>query len=163
MAVHRLGRVVGAPDTGVVNPADLIWRILRAGLARGVLPDLDLTEPWTPVDWVARTIVATLAGGGTGVHNLTPAACVRFGEVVAWVGDYGFPVEVLPLTHWCQRVAADADGQDLATLAFFDRAPSGGPPSGGWPPGHGPTVDRTLMHRYLDHAVATGLLADRRT
>jgi nonribosomal peptide synthetase MxcG len=168
VAVHRLGRVVGAADTGYVNPADLVWRILRAGVPRGVLPDLDLVEPWTPVDWVAGTIVAAATGGATGVHNLAPERCVRFGQLVDWVIGYGFDVTVLPLDRWCERVRSDAGPDDLATLAYFDRAATGaapatGQPPGGWPPGSGPAVGRSMMHRYLDHAVASGLLPDRST
>ncbi|MGW0435670.1 thioester reductase domain-containing protein [Micromonospora sp. NPDC003197] len=187
VTVYRLGRVVGPADTGYVNPDDLVWRILRAGVPRGVLPDLGVAEPWTPVDWVAATVVALARSGATGVHNLVPLPPVRLSQVSAWVRDYGFAVEVVPLPIWQDRVRADASDADSATLAFFDQTgpvipeqavPSSsvhtGPDAGiqtgsGRQPGSVgvpplvagppcPPVDRALMYRYLDHAVKVGLL-----
>ncbi|GAB3143234.1 hypothetical protein GCM10027290_19300 [Micromonospora sonneratiae] len=163
VTVYRLGRVVGPADTGYVNPDDLVWRILRAGVPRGVLPDLGVAEPWTPVDWVAATVVALARAGATGVHNLVPAPPVRLTDVADWVRDYGFDVELVPLASWRERVRADASDSDAATLAFFDQAdPVGTPaPARVQQPAVGPpcpSIGRELMHRYLDHAVATGLL-----
>ncbi|MCG8348326.1 MAG: amino acid adenylation domain-containing protein, partial [Chloroflexales bacterium] len=57
VAVYRLGRVVGASDTGFVNEQDIFWRLLRTGIPLGMLPKLDIAEVWTPVDFVARAIV----------------------------------------------------------------------------------------------------------
>jgi nonribosomal peptide synthetase MxcG len=163
-AVYRLGRVVGAPGSAFVNPDDLVWRILRAGLPCGVLPDLAVAEPWTPVDYVARSIVALSRGGATGVHNLAPAPPVRFADVTGWVRDYGYDVTVLPVPAWTEAVRAAASDADAATLAFFDGAET--------PPVPGdqldsadsgvpcPPIDRALMHRYLDYAVAHGVLPD---
>ncbi|WP_437900924.1 myxochelin non-ribosomal peptide synthetase MxcG [Sorangium sp. So ce124] len=179
VAVYRLGRVVGAPGTGVVNEQDLVFRLLRAGIPAGVLPDLDVREVWTPVDYVARAIVrlslTTLTAQATGaVVNVAPAPEVRLTELFDWARDYGYPVERRPVAAWRARLKDGADAADSATLAFFDlqSAPADGEATFGIGrvrcdtlerglAGTGiacPPIDRALFYRYLDRCVEEGLL-----
>lgn len=174
VSVYRLGRVVGAPDSAIVNPQDLVWRILLAGIPVGALPRLDVAEVWTPVDYVAGAIVrmARDARPPT-VFNLCPTPEVRLPELFAWVRDYGYPVEHCPIGEWRDRVAERAGtGENQSTLAFFDlRAGSDGPAFGLGPircervhqalEGTGitcPPTDRALLYRYLDYCISRGLL-----
>ncbi|NRQ31990.1 thioester reductase domain-containing protein [Nonomuraea sp. NN258] len=163
-AVHRLGRVVGAPEHGYVNPNDLFWRILRAGVPAGVLPDLDVAEPWTPVDYAAATIVALAGQGATGVHNLAPLPPTGLRQAMGWAREYGYRLSAVPVAEWVERVR-DGDADSAATAAFFDLA--AGPPAelgtvrGERAAAAGtrcPSIGRDTMHRYLDHCVKTGLL-----
>ncbi|MCP3144860.1 myxochelin non-ribosomal peptide synthetase MxcG [Pyxidicoccus xibeiensis] len=174
VTVYRLGRVVGAPDTGIVNPQDLVWRILLAGIPVGALPHLDVGETWTPVDYVAGALVrlAREAHPGT-VFNLSPTAEVRLPRLFQWVQDFGYPVELTPLDAWRTRVAEQAGGGDTGTtLAFFDLRSGASEPVFGLGPircervlqaldGTGiscPPTDRALLFRYLEYCVAKGLL-----
>ncbi len=174
VSVYRLGRVVGAPDTAIVNPQDLVWRILLGGIPVGALPLLDVTEAWTPVDYVASAIVrmARDARPPT-VFNLCPTPEVRLGELFGWVRDFGYPVELCSLGDWRDRMARHAaTGENQSTLAFFDlRSGSDGPVFGLGPirservqealDGTGitcPPADRSLLFRYLDCCIARGLL-----
>ncbi|GLZ81731.1 hypothetical protein Afil01_65380 [Actinorhabdospora filicis] len=114
--VHRLGRVTGGTERPYINPADLVWRLVRAGLTVGALPDLDVSEPWTPADWATREMAAETR---TGVVNLVPTAPVRLRDVWAWIGeDRGLPV--VPLPRWRELLAGSTDPEHLATAAFFD-------------------------------------------
>ncbi|WP_052745697.1 non-ribosomal peptide synthetase family protein [Allosalinactinospora lopnorensis] len=176
VAVYRPGRIVAAPGTGLANPNDLLWRILRVGLPAGVLPELDVTEPWTPVDYVARAVVR-LAMATTPaetpqprVYNVVPVRQVRLTEVFDWVADYGYPVLRLPVPAWLDRLR-DTDDEAAATLAFFDLH-SGSATGLRLGPvrtenldrglaGTGircPRIDRELVYRYLDHSVKAGTL-----
>jgi nonribosomal peptide synthetase MxcG len=174
VAVYRLGRVVGAPDSGIVNPQDLVWRILLAGIPAGALPQLDVGEVWTPVDYVARALVrlSLVPRPGT-VFNVTPAPEVRLSELFGWVRDYGYPVELFPVPEWRTRVAERAGTADNSTtLAFFDLRSGSAEPAFGLGPircerltqalaGSGiscPAADRPLLYRYLDYCVEHGLL-----
>ncbi|MDI1481022.1 myxochelin non-ribosomal peptide synthetase MxcG [Polyangium sp. y55x31] len=176
VAVYRLGRVVGAPDTGIVNEQDLVFRLLLAGIPAGALPDLDVAETWTPVDYVARAIVAlSLARPQSGtVYNLAPAPDVRLKDVFRWVEEYGYAVETYPVPAFRARLGSGAGAAESATLAFFDLQADAGeqPQSFGLGrvcadnvirdlSGSGidcPAVDRSLVFRYLDHCVETGKL-----
>ncbi len=172
--IYRLGRVVGAPDSGIVNPQDLVWRILLAGVPVGALPQLDVGEVWTPVDFVAQALVSlSLSPHPGAVFNMAPAPEVRLPELFGWVRDYGYPVELCPVPEWRARVAAGSDSADKrTTLAFFDLRAGSAEPAFGFGPircerlvqalaGSGiscPPTDRRLLYRYLDYCVEQGLL-----
>lgn len=173
VSVYRLGRVVGAPDTGLVNEQDLLWRLLLTGIPAGTLPQLDVSEAWTPVDFVARAIVRLSLAARTSpaVFNLTPAPEVRLADLIGWVQDYGYHVDPLPVPEWRARIEEGSEAPDEATLAFFDLQPGGEDDAGIGRvrseetvrslAGSGiecPHVDRHLLHRYLDHCVEAGLL-----
>lgn len=157
VAVYRLGRVTGPTDGSAVNPDDLIWRILRAGVAISALPDLRFAEPWTPVDWVARTVAARSRGAADGVHSLLPAAPTRLPEVLDAVVEYGFALPRVPVAEW--RDAAVRTAEHAPVAVPLEATPSAAPPTIQYGTDSDcPVVDRALIHRYLDTAVSAGLL-----
>jgi nonribosomal peptide synthetase MxcG len=174
VSVYRLGRVVGAPGTGIVNTQDLVWRILLAGVPAGALPQLEVGETWTPVDFVARALVRLmLTPKATGVFNVAPTDEVQLSELFRWVRDYGYPVELCPVPEWRARLARGANTADSrTTLAFFDLRAGSAEPAFGLGrirservtqalSGSGiacPPTDRQLLYRYLDTCVEQGLL-----
>ncbi|WP_224365623.1 non-ribosomal peptide synthetase [Hyalangium versicolor] len=172
-SVYRLGRVVGAPETGFVNVQDIVFRLLLAGVPNGVLPAIDVVEPWTPVDFVARAIVALSREPRAGqVYHLAPAPPVHLRQIFSWVAEYGYRIDLCPLDEFRARLKATANPDSEATLAFFDvqAGPSAAPMrmdevrSGNLEralAGKGlrcPSIDRDVVYRYLDFCVAKGLL-----
>ncbi|TGZ15243.1 hypothetical protein DV517_02160 [Streptomyces sp. S816] len=179
VTVHRLGRVLGPARTGYVNERDFLWSVLRAGVPAGIVPELFEDEVWTPVDFVARSLVHLCLRrdeGTAGVFNHATLARVRLADVYDWVRAYGYPVRVLPLANWRERLPRSADAA-ATTLAFFDSAADGSDGQGGATDlrlghvradrvraglaGSGitcPPVDRDQFFRYLDHCVTTGAL-----
>jgi nonribosomal peptide synthetase MxcG len=173
-SVYRLGRVSGALESGIVNTQDLIWRILLAGIPVGALPELDVSEVWTPVDFVARALVRlSQAAPPGGVFNVTATPEVRLPRLFRWVRDYGYPVEFVAPAEWRARVAGGVGTADnSATLAFFELRSGAAEPAFGLGPircervthalmGSGiacPETDRALLYRYLHHCVERGLL-----
>ncbi|MDI1442657.1 myxochelin non-ribosomal peptide synthetase MxcG [Polyangium sp. 6x1] len=176
VAVYRLGRVVGAPETGIVNEQDLVFRLLLAGIPAGALPDLDVAETWTPVDYVARAIVElSLTRPPRGaVYNVAPAPDVRLRDVFRWVHEYGYAVETCSVPAFRARLGNGAGAAESATLAFFDLQADAGEQPQSFGLGRVrcdnlirdlsesgidcPAVDRSLVFRYLDHCVETGKL-----
>ncbi|MFE9469597.1 amino acid adenylation domain-containing protein [Streptomyces griseofuscus] len=179
VTVHRLGRVLGPARTGYVNERDFLWSVLRAGIPAGIVPELFEDEVWTPVDFVARSLVHLCLrrdDGTAGVFNHATLPRVRLADVYDWVRAYGYPVRVLPLANWRERLPRSADSA-ATTLAFFDSAEDGPDGQGGATDlrlghvradrvraglaGSGitcPPVDRDQFFRYLDHCVTTGAL-----
>ncbi|GIG65187.1 AMP-binding protein [Phytomonospora endophytica] len=158
VTVYRLGRVTGPIARPHVNPADLVWRLVRAGLAVGSLPDLDVDEPWTPVDWVAEAAVWTAATGRTGVVNLVAETPTSLREVWRWIAEErGLSVEPLPV--WRERVVACGDPEHLATAAFFATHGGGGraPVIHSGPlPVSAPAVGRAVVLGYLSALTSDG-------
>ncbi|MCZ4119465.1 amino acid adenylation domain-containing protein [Streptomyces sp. H39-S7] len=189
VTVHRLGRVVGAAGTGYVNERDFLWSVLRAGIPAGIVPDLFEAEVWTPVDYVAQAVVrlsaevTAAAPAERPVYNHAPVPTVRLADLYAWIREFGYPVECMPLARWRAELPRAADVA-TTTLAFFDTwtgddsvadETAGGAvaePVLGLGrvvadnllrglDGSGiscPPVDRELVFRYLERCVATGAL-----
>ncbi|CAL9657801.1 amino acid adenylation domain-containing protein [Streptomyces sp. enrichment culture] len=175
VTVHRLGRVVGPADTGYVNERDFLWSVLRAGIPAGVVPELFEDEVWTPVDFVARSLVhlclrpAATAAGPVFHHATLPR--VRLRDVYDWVREYGYPVRQLPLARWREQLPRTGDAA-TAVLAFFDTAERAATTDlriGHVRADHVrtglegagivcPSLDRDLFFRYLDHCVSAGVL-----
>ncbi|MFK4098780.1 amino acid adenylation domain-containing protein [Streptomyces sp. NPDC019531] len=181
VTVHRLGRVVGPADTGYVNERDFLWSVLRAGIPQGIVPELYEDEVWTPVDFVARSLVHLCLGQRAGTapgpvfHHATLPR-VRLADVYDWVREYGYPVRTVPLAQWREHLPRSADAA-ATTLAFFDSTEQtsvGGATATDLRLGrvHAdrvraglegsgitcPPVDRDLFFRSLDHCVTAGVL-----
>nr|ASV47084.1 non-ribosomal peptide synthetase [uncultured bacterium] len=158
VSVYRLGRVTGPAGTATVNPDDLVWRLLRASVSIGALPDLDVTEPWTPADEVARAVVR-LSASAVGVVNLLPARPVRLSALFATLRARGFDLPWLPPSQW----AAAAERGEHAALApavrgaAHHRAAPPGPAAAAVPFAFSP-VDQELLGRYLATAIGAGIL-----
>ncbi|MFJ6894103.1 amino acid adenylation domain-containing protein [Streptomyces hokutonensis] len=174
VTVHRLGRVVGSSGTGYANERDFLWSVLRAGIPAGIVPDLFEDEVWTPVDFVARSVVHLCltpdrAAGPVFQHATLPR--VRLGDVYDWVEDYGYSLRRLPLARWREQVPRTADVA-ATTLAFFDFADQAAPTDLSLGRVHAdnvraglegsgitsPPADRDLVFGYLDHCVTAGVL-----
>ncbi|MEU2736126.1 amino acid adenylation domain-containing protein [Streptomyces sp. NPDC007095] len=175
VTVHRLGRVVGPSGTGYVNERDFLWSVLRAGIPAGIVPDLFEDEVWTPVDFVARSLVHLClnsnpaAGGPVFQHATLPR--VRLGDVYDWVEAYGYPVRRLPLARWRELLPRSADVA-ATTLAFFDSTEQDARTDLRLGYIHAenvrtglkgsgitcPPVDRDLVFGQLDHCVTAGVL-----
>ncbi|MEZ3181808.1 amino acid adenylation domain-containing protein [Streptomyces pimonensis] len=178
VTLHRLGRVVGAPDTGQVNRRDFLWSVLASSIPAGIVPDLFEAEVWTPADYVARAVVhlSLTAAPGT-IFNHAPVAPVRLADLYDWVQEYGYAVKQIPLTQWHRELPRSADVA-ATTGAFFDSLTGASTDGGDSGPelalgdvradnvlrgleGTGiscPQADRTLMFRYLDYCVENGIL-----
>ncbi|WP_328491587.1 amino acid adenylation domain-containing protein [Streptomyces sp. NBC_00414] len=175
VTVHRLGRVVGPSGTGYVNERDFLWSVLRAGVPAGIVPDLFEDEVWTPVDFVARSLVRlclTADPRATGpVFNHATLPRVRLADVYTWVEEYGYPIRRLPLARWREQLPRSADAA-ATTLAFFDSTEQAAATDlrlghvradnvrAGLEGGDitAPPLDRDLLFGYLDHCVAAGVL-----
>ncbi|MEV7152920.1 amino acid adenylation domain-containing protein [Streptomyces sp. NPDC093084] len=186
VTVHRLGRVVGPAGTGYVNERDFLWGVLRAGIPAGIVPELFEDEVWTPVDFVAASLVHLCLGQADApaagpVFNHATLPRVRLADVYDWVRAYGYRVRPVPLAEWRESLPRSSDAA-ATTLAFFDSAgqdSAGGDASRRAAPadlrlghvrservrtgldGSGitcPPVDRDLFFRYLDHGVRAGVL-----
>ncbi|MFJ4578429.1 amino acid adenylation domain-containing protein [Streptomyces echinatus] len=181
VTVHRLGRIVGPHGTGYVNERDFLWRVLRAGVPAGLVPDLFEEETWTPVDHAAEALVQLCLGQrppAATVFNHAAGPPVRLSDLYDWLEEYGYPLRRVPLARWraeLPRLSGDT-GVTASVLAFFESLDAD--PAEETGPGlrlgriradnvvsglrdsaiSCPPVGRDLVFRYLDHCVATGTL-----
>ncbi|MFD2467573.1 non-ribosomal peptide synthetase [Amycolatopsis silviterrae] len=175
VTVHRPARVTGHSRTGIGPLGDRFANLLRCLVLLGSAPeeDFEIEEDMAPVDHVAAAI-GHLSRRRTGYgqdfhfHN---QRTIRFGEVVAGLREFGYPIGAIPFDEWhaalAAAAAATADPALSAITAMIERT---SPPrrtvfdcshtevvvaAGGLVC---PPADRALLQRYLAHYVHIGHL-----
>ena len=168
--IYRPGLIIADSRTGRSPETDLLVRLVRAATALSVAPACAGEVPVSTVDFVARTIVDISlrrdAVGGV-FHPIRPEP-FRLRELFDHLGDYGLPLESVPVAEWKLRLAQNrrrpeaflisaiwpftsfmlaTDGQHSApavrsanTWAFL----------GSSNPAH-PPLDRAYFNRMFDH------------
>ncbi|WP_067568483.1 non-ribosomal peptide synthetase [Nocardia acidivorans] len=177
VTIHRPGTICGDTTTGVNNPDDAFWNMVRAAAILGVAPEVgEATVSLVPVDYVVRAIVALTSSPRreTVYHqvNHTPIA-VR--EVLRCLRERGYPVRersmdfVLAELHRESAARSAAGDDSLARAAVL--ASTFGDLAGHtrWDDSHTrealheqnihcPVIDRTVLNRYLEQFTAAGFL-----
>ena len=118
--LFRLGRITGRFSNGFVKGNDLVWQILSLGLKHQVLPDLNVEEPWTPVNEVVDIMLTACASEGFGrVVNLVGEHRVGFKKMFQWLREEGYGFDVVSVPEWCQTLSQSEGESELALVAFF--------------------------------------------
>lgn len=117
-SIFRLPRVVGNPDTGFINPKDLIWRIAAASNRAQLLPMLDFEEPWLAANEAARFIVQRILNGQQAIYNCIPNQNVSIGELLAEIAAI-CQITQAPLPAWLDSLEQSRHSEDQALRAFF--------------------------------------------
>lgn len=116
-AVYRPGRIGGHSHTGRINPDDLLYRILRACVQVGSIPDVAVRLEITPVDHVAAAIVRLSQDkSATGrAYNLAHRCPVAMPELRDALARAGLPLALDSYERWRAAVLARPDSP-LASL-----------------------------------------------
>jgi thioester reductase-like protein len=116
-AVYRPGRIGGHSQSGRINPDDLLYRILRACVQVGSIPDVPVRLEITPVDHVAAAIVRmSRKASATGhAHNLAHPYPVAMPELRDALARAGFELALDSYDRWRTAVLARPDSP-LASL-----------------------------------------------
>ncbi len=174
-AVYRLGRVLGDSVTGAALTTHFTCRVIKSCIQLGVAPDLDVTVEMTPVDYVARSLVAIAAGvpaEGQAYHLVNPVH-LPFRDLVQTIRERGWAVNLIPPEQWWQRLL-DTQGNepnDLhSVMPTVQELIVGGERAVDYDTGNTesalagtgiscPPLDRGLLDRYFDYFLATGYLS----
>lgn len=113
-AVLRIGQVVGDTMAGVWNVSEAIPLVVRSALAMGVLPELDETCSWIPVDTLAATVV-DLAGTLSPSHD-SKALCynIQSPHIFHWstfltsLRAAGLSFKFVPALTWIRKLRESA-------------------------------------------------------
>ncbi|MDE1463786.1 amino acid adenylation domain-containing protein [Spartinivicinus poritis] len=122
VSVYRLGRVTGAMETGYVNKQDFFWRIIHASIPIKAIPQINVEEVWTPVDFVAEAVsrISLMQTSGSKVFNVALDKKVLLPKLFQWLEQFGYQLTSLPLPDWKTQVKKYSNDEDLAIVAFFD-------------------------------------------
>ena len=106
VTIFRPGLISGRSDSGIW-PAenDHVLRVLKGCLQMGYAPDSDILFDMAPVDFISAAIVRIALNEASGgyVFNLSNPRAARWSNLLHWVQDCGYPVQVLPEVAWREQ------------------------------------------------------------
>ncbi|PWY95182.1 NRPS-like enzyme [Aspergillus sclerotioniger CBS 115572] len=131
--VLRLGQIVGDTVTGKWNPTEAIPLLLQTAKTLGVLPALDETPSWLPVDVVANAVLELsgilpsdtakrLVSDPDVVYNVQNSRTFRWTEdLLPALREAGLKFETLPQRQWVQRLReSEQDPQKNPSVKLLD-------------------------------------------
>ena len=131
--VYRPGTISGDSRTGVWPTHDLIPATIKGCIELSAVPDIDLGLPLTPVDLVARAIVAVAAAGipDRVVFHPVCGHVVTLRDITRWLHRHGYRLERLPYDGWRARLRArlqrgEANAIGALASIFLDPLPDAG-------------------------------------
>jgi thioester reductase-like protein len=108
VTVYRPGLITGHSQTGAWNTEDVTSRMIKSWVEVQYAPDLEAATDMTPVDYVSRAVAhlsrSPASLGGT-LHLANPEM-VDIRDLVAWLQDFGYPVEAVGYQDWRARLVA---------------------------------------------------------
>lgn len=105
VTVFRPGVICGRRDTGAWAIAyDHLLLLLKGCLQMGCAPESPLRVDMSPVDFVSEAIVRlSLAHPENPVLQLSNPNPVPWVTMLEWVGEFGYPLRVVPVDVWMKR------------------------------------------------------------
>jgi amino acid adenylation domain-containing protein/thioester reductase-like protein len=117
--IHRPGRLTAHSRTGAFNDDDFLVRLLDACGRIGAAPALDVPVDMTPVDCASRALVTLARSQASAeVFHLVHPDTLRWSTLLDVVARAGYPLDLLPVPAWHQRLGAAASGE-RATFAHY--------------------------------------------
>jgi len=177
--IVRPGYVVGDSTSAVTNTDDFIWRLVKGCVQLGLVPDINNTVNMVPVDQVARCTALSALEPGTddanaNVFHITAHPPVRFNDLFATLGKYGYSVEQCEYLVWRRKLEQHVlEVQDNALFPLLHFVMDDLPTSTKAPElsdrnteallergkaGYGAPVDEGLVGKYLAWLVEAGFL-----
>lgn len=123
----------GHSRTGVFNPHDHVWLMIKGCVQLGSAPRLDFRVSGAPVDYVSRAIVY-LAGRPEALgqtYHLVNQQDLAWDELCDWMRTYGYRLRPANLEEWGEELSAsvrESKGNALRgflpflTESMFDKA-----------------------------------------
>jgi thioester reductase-like protein len=118
VSIYRPGHITGDSRTGASNTGDLLHTMALTCLRLGAAPLRDAEFDVSPVDYVARAMVAlsrqpALLGG---TFHLTNPRPLQTRDFAGWMKDLNLGVETVPVQHWREKLLDLAEKTSSAEL-----------------------------------------------
>ncbi|NJN67345.1 MAG: NAD-dependent epimerase/dehydratase family protein [Chloroflexaceae bacterium] len=119
IAIYRVGRIGGHSRTGACQADDFFWRMVRAALEVGSVPDMNMLISIAPVDYVSQSIVTLsqrATSWGQNFHLFNPHL-LPLRDFHQMMSQFGYRMDSLPTQEWRQRLLERAQ-QDPTSAAY---------------------------------------------
>ncbi|KAG0707371.1 L-aminoadipate-semialdehyde dehydrogenase, partial [Suillus ampliporus] len=129
--VLRIGQMVGDSQNGVWNETEAISLIIKCADTIGILPNLEESVSWLPVDYAAKTIIdlinippQSVPFGECPVWNVIHPRLVPWSSVLSSLQHSGLKFKALPRHEWIKALRAspidEVSNPSRKLLTFFE-------------------------------------------
>ncbi|KAI4840569.1 acetyl-CoA synthetase-like protein [Aureobasidium sp. EXF-8845] len=121
--VLRVGQIIGDTHHGVWNETEAIPLIFQSAKSTGVLPALDESPAWLPVDIVANACTEiALSNAESGVMNIVNHASFHWTrDLLPLLSKAGLPFEAVNQREWIRRLrASNPDPSQNPSIKLVD-------------------------------------------
>lgn len=181
--IYRMGMIVGDTTTGAANMNDYTSSFIKGCIQAEAWPAWRINLHFVPADRAATALIAlSRHGAANHTFHLQDPAGVTLDKLGLWVERYGFRLAQLAPDDWLARVRACGDVNSLAPFVpgLIEAVPEYNSAAVSHDGTQGlysrldcahtsgvlrdlgcawASIDRTLMHTYLDFYVSNGFLA----
>ena len=102
VCIYRPGFITGHSQTGVCNPGDIIYRMIRGCIQIGHMPDLGTRLDFNPCDYVSQAIVhLSLQRESLGkVFHLVHPQPLSMSDLFNYAHSLGYPMALVDFEQW---------------------------------------------------------------
>jgi amino acid adenylation domain-containing protein/thioester reductase-like protein/non-ribosomal peptide synthase protein (TIGR01720 family) len=121
VAIYRASRITGNTQTGISNTDDLFCRLVKGCLEMRIVPDINMEDNLTPVDYLSKMIVH-LSGQkeslGKAFHLVNPES-TKIKDLFHLIRSLGYPVQMIPVEQWHSEISLESQISDPDNLRFL--------------------------------------------
>ncbi|MGB3204152.1 MAG: amino acid adenylation domain-containing protein [Crinalium sp.] len=102
ISIYRPGRISGHSKTGVCNPDDHTFRMIKGCIQLGMAPMRNSPVNLTPIDYASQAIIylsQQQTSLGKAFHIINPQPS-QWNDVINWISAYGYPLQQIPDQQW---------------------------------------------------------------
>jgi thioester reductase-like protein len=153
VAIYRPGLVLGHSATGAFSDTELSVRLIRGAIDIGCAPITDCEVPATPVDHLARAVVALSRTPEAIANAWHPNAQLPIASIFTHARSLGYPLRACTVEQWRHALLARADKLSAyLVLAVWDLMRYLLAPTEHYRP---PTMDCTATNDLLARSAVT--------
>lgn len=111
ISIYRPGRISGDSKTGVCNPDDHTFRMIRGCIQLGSVPQENTMVNLTPVDYASQAIIYLSqqpTSLGKVFHLINPQP-LHWEEVVNSIVSFGYPLQSIDYTQWHSKLLREIE------------------------------------------------------
>ena len=116
--IYRPGEITGSLTEGIWKLEDIVSRTIVGCIQMGAVPNIDLSLPLTPVDYVSDAIVyisrQTKALGKC--FNLVNKSATSIKSMSEVIKKAGYNLELLPYAEWAEKLVASSFEENALSI-----------------------------------------------
>ncbi len=115
ITIYRSGYISGQSNNGMTNTNDALLLLIKGCIQLGYAPEMNEKITILPVDFVSKAIVGISLNypDKAAIYHLDHPVGIEWRDLIAWVNEYGYKVNMMPLKEWQTKLVDIANTNAL--------------------------------------------------